>query len=210
MIGSLKGTVAIVDVETALIEVGGVGYEIFASARTLQNLVVGEAAMLSIETIVREDFIKLYGFESASERQSFRLLQSVQGVGAKHALAILQVLPPADLYDAVAAEDVTAISRAHGVGKKIAQRIATELQSKLGSLAGASGAGFATEARKVAAGSGGDGNGTGVKADAVSALANLGYDGVEARRAVAAAVNSVGTDAEVGELIKFALKELAA
>jgi len=207
MIGSLKGTVAAVDVETALIDVGGVGYEIYGSARTLQNLAVGEAAALSIETIVREDFIKLYGFESASERQSFRLLQSVQGVGAKHALAILQVLPPDDLYDAIAAEDTTAVSRAHGVGKKIAQRIVTELQSKLGALAGSTGAGLTVAARKTAGAAAKSG---GASADAVSALANLGYDGVEARRAVAAAANAVGVDAEVGVLIKQALKELAA
>jgi len=207
MIGSLKGTVAAGDVENALIDVGGVGYEVFATARTLQNLSIGEAAMLSIETIVREDFIKLYGFESAAERQSFRLLQSVQGVGAKHALAILQVLPPDALYDAVAAEDVTAISRAHGVGKKIAQRIATELQSKLGALTGSSGAGLTIAARTTVAKGDGDKS---VSADAVSALANLGYDGVEARRAVAAAASAVGTDAEVGVLIKQALKELAA
>lgn len=207
MIGQLKGTVAAVEVETALIDVGGVGYEVFAAARTLQNLSVGDAAILSIETVVREDFIKLYGFETAAERQSFRLLQSVQGVGAKHALAILQVLPPADLYDAVAAEDVTAISRAHGVGKKIAQRIASELQSKLGGLAETSAAGFVTAARAITKG---DSDEAGAKADAVSALANLGYDGVEARRAVAAAVNAAGTDADVGVLIKHALKELAA
>ncbi|MEL7490779.1 MAG: Holliday junction branch migration protein RuvA [Pseudomonadota bacterium] len=207
MIGQLKGTVAAVEVETALIDVGGVGYEVFAAARTLQNLSVGDAAILSIETVVREDFIKLYGFETAAERQSFRLLQSVQGVGAKHALAILQVLPPADLYDAVAAEDVTAISRAHGVGKKIAQRIASELQSKLGGLAETSAAGFVMAARAITKG---DSDEAGAKADAVSALANLGYDGVEARRAVAAAVNAAGTDADVGVLIKHALKELAA
>ena len=209
MIGSLKGTVGSVEVETALIEVGGVGYEIYGTARTLQNLVVGEAAALSIETIVREDFIKLYGFENAAERQSFRLLQSVQGVGAKHALAILQVLPPEDLYDAIAAEDTTAVSRAHGVGKKIAQRIVTELQSKLGALAGSAGAGLTVAARNTAAPTSARVEAS-ASADAVSALANLGYDGVEARRAVAAAANAVGVDAEVGVLIKQALKELAA
>ncbi len=206
MIGRLKGTIAALDEDAALIDVGGVGYEVHTHGRLLSRLAVGEAAMLSIETLVREDLIRLYAFDSEEERRSFRLLQSVQGVGAKHALAILQVLPPADLYDAVAAEDVTAISRAHGVGKKIAQRIATELQSKLGSLAPASGVGLKVVARAEAAGGAGGGN-AGAKADAISALVNLGYDGVAARRAVAAVA---GDEADAATLIKAALKELAA
>ncbi|MEL7485685.1 MAG: Holliday junction branch migration protein RuvA [Pseudomonadota bacterium] len=207
MIGRLKGVVAEIDVETAIIDVAGVGYEVHGSARMLQDLAVGEAATLSIETVVREDFIKLYGFLSAAERQCFRLLQSVQGVGAKHALAILQVLPPDDLYDAVAAEDVTAVSRAHGVGKKIAQRIVVELQSKLGALAGeTTGPQLKVVARSAAKGK----TDASAQSDAVSALANLGYDGVEARRAVAAAVQTEGVEAEVSVLIKAALKELAA
>lgn len=206
MIGRLKGTVAAVDVDAALIDVNGVGYEIHAHARLLSHLAVGEAATLSIETIVREDLIRLYGFENEGERRAFRLLTGVSGVGAKHALAVLQVLPPDDLYDAIAAEDAAAISRAHGVGKKLAQRIASELQSKLGSLAGASGANLKVVARKMAAG--GEKAADGIaraKADAVSALVNLGYDGVEARRAV----NAAG-EGEVSDIIKRALKELAA
>lgn len=203
MIGRLKGTVAAVDVDTALIDVAGVGYEVHAHARLLSHLAVGEAATLSIETIVREDLIRLYGFENDGERRAFRLLTGVSGVGARHALAVLQVLPPDDLYDAIAAEDVTAIARAHGVGKKLAQRIASELQSKLGSLAGASGANLKIVARQMAAG--GEKQGASAKADAVSALVNLGYDGVDARRAV----NAAG-DGEVGDIIKRALKELAA
>lgn len=204
MIGRLKGTVAAVDVETALIDVAGVGYEVHAHARLLSHLAVGEAATISIETIVREDLIRLYGFENEGERRAFRLLTGISGVGAKHALAVLQVLPPDDLYDAIAAEDVTAIARAHGVGKKLAQRIASELQSKLGSLAGASGATLKVVARKMAGGEAAE-TGARAKADAVSALVNLGYDGVEARRAV----NAAG-DGEVGDIIKRALKELAA
>jgi Holliday junction DNA helicase RuvA len=207
MIGRLKGTVAAIDVDTALIDVGGVGYEVHAHARLLAHLAVGEAATLSIETIVREDLIRLYGFENEGERRAFRLLQSVQGVGAKHALAVLQVLPPDDLYDAIACGDATAIARAHGVGKKLAQRIAAELQSKLGTLAAGGGASLKVVARKMAAGGAPAPN---ARADAVSALSHLGYDGVEARRAVSAAAEAAGEDAAVEDLIKRALKELAA
>ena len=210
MIGRLKGTVAAIGEDTALIDVGGVGYEIYAAPRLLQRLGVGEAATLSIETLVREDLIRLFGFENEAERQCFRLLQSVQGVGAKHALALLQILPPAALYDAIAAEDVTAISRAHGVGKKIAQRIATELQPKLGALAGAGGGGeVLTIAARQKKGAAAPANPElAARADAVSALAHLGYDGVEARRAVSLAAESRDS-AGVEDLIKAALKELA-
>lgn len=200
MIGRLKGTIAAIDIDTALIDVMGVGYEVHGHARLLSDLAVGEAATLSIETIVREDLIRLYGFENEAERRAFRLLTSVQGVGARHALSVLQVLPPDDLYDAIAAEDVTSISRAHGVGKKLAQRIATELASKIGTLAAQGGATLKVVAKKMGAAPE-----TSARADAVSALVNLGYDGLEARRAVASA-----GDGDVAELIKRALKELAA
>lgn len=207
MIGRLNGIVISVGAETALIDVMGVGYEISAAPRLLQNLCVGEAATVSIETYVREDVIRLFGFENEAERQCFRLLQSVQGVGAKSALSILQILPPAELYDAVAAEDVTAISRAHGVGKKIAQRIATELQSKVGALAGASGEAFTVAARKTKAAPGDPA--LAARADAVSALSHLGYEGVDARRAVALAAEEMDSPG-VEALIKAALQELAA
>lgn len=212
MIGRLKGTVAALGEDTVLIDVMGVGYEAYATPRLLQRLSVGEAATLSIETYVREDVIRLYGFENEHERQCFRLLQSVQGVGAKHALAILQVLSPSELYDAVAAEDVTAIARAHGVGKKLAQRIATELQSKVGALAGSTGEALTMAARKKTAPTAADpalAAKNQNRADAVSALANLGYDGVEARRAVALAAEAMD-EPGVEALIKAALKELAA
>jgi len=206
MIGRLRGMVVVLTDENVLIDVAGVGYEVLGHGRFLSQLAMGDEATISIETVVREDFIRLYGFMSEQERHSFRVLQSVQGVGAKHALAILQVLPPSDLYDAIAVEDLTALSRAHGVGKRLAQRIATELQPKLGSLAGAaSGTALKVEARQVSGG----GAMSGSKAEAASALANLGYDGVDARKAVARAADGAGAGASVEVLIKAALKELA-
>jgi Holliday junction DNA helicase RuvA len=205
MIGRLKGTIASVGADAAILDVGGVGYEVHAHSRLLARLRPGEAASLSIETLVREDLIRLYGFESDAERSAFRLLQSVQGVGARHALSVLDVLPPSDLYDAIAGEDVTAISRAHGVGRKIAQRIATELASKLGALVGPGAALAAKAPAKIAAA-----NEPSARADAVSALANLGYDGLEARRAVSAAAETLGDGADVGALVKHALRALAA
>ncbi len=207
MIGRLKGAVAALDADTALIDVNGVGYEVHAHARLLSNLAIADTATLSIETLVREDLIRLYAFENEAERRAFRMLQSVQGVGAKYALAVLQVLPPDDLYDAIAAGDVTSLARAHGVGKKLAQRIATELQSKLGGLAAISGDSLKIVARRMGANATPEAT---VRADAVSALANLGYDGVEARRAVALAAEAAGEAALVEDLIKRALKELAA
>ncbi|NOX81519.1 MAG: Holliday junction branch migration protein RuvA [Alphaproteobacteria bacterium] len=209
MIGHLKGTIAAIGADTLLIDVMGVGYEAFAAARLLQKLCVGEAATLSIETYVREDVIRLYGFENERERQCFRLVQTVQGVGAKHALAILQVLTPAELYDAVAAEDVTALCRAHGVGKKLAQRIATELQSKVGALAVTTGEILTMTARKKAGVAEAADPVLAARADAVSALSHLGYDGVDARRAVALAAEALDSPGVEG-LIKAALKELAA
>lgn len=207
MIGRLRGTVAAIEDDHLILDVGGVGYEAHAHARTLQGLAVGEAASLAIETIVREDLIRLYAFPNEDERRAFRLLQSVQGVGARHALAVLQVLPPTDLYDAISSEDVTALARAHGVGRKLAQRIATELVAKVGAIA-ASGIVLKAAAKKLGAPA--RTAPPAARADAVSALSNLGYDGIDARRAVGAAAASLGEEAGVEALIKGALKELAA
>lgn len=209
MIALLCGDVAVIGAETVVIDVGGVGYEAYCTPRTLQSLAIGAPARLAIDTIVREDMIRLFGFETDAERHCFRLLQSVQGVGAKHALSILQILPPEDLYNAVAAEDVTAISRAHGVGKKIAQRIATELQSKVGAMTGQAGETLTVAARTKAPEKAADDPSMAARADAVSALANLGYEGLEARKAVAKAAEALDHPG-VETLIKAALQELAA
>ena len=216
MIGHLKGTVLSVSAETAIIDVHGVGYEVNGTARMLDRLQPGEAASLSIDTVVREDFIRLYGFASEAERHCFRLLQTVNGVGAKAALAILQVLDPAGLLDAISVGDDAAVARAQGVGKKIATRIVTELSGKAPDLMAvvAGNAGLA----QTLAGKGGKipaeaatppaAAPTGAKADAISALGNLGYDPTIARQAVTRAAAG-NPQADVQGLIKAALKELA-
>lgn len=207
MIGSLKGTVARLGENTAVIEVAGVGYLVQAGARTLEKLSVGEAAALSIETAVREDYIRLYGFHEETERLAFVTLQSVQGVGAKHAFAILDVLSPSDLFDAITHGDIAAVTRAHGVGKKLAERIMTELKGKAGAFVAPMGAAALKLAANGAAAAPVDA-GASARADAASALVNLGYDGVDARRAVAAVAGG-GAVADVGALVTAALKELA-
>lgn len=213
MIGRLKGVIAGVGAETALIDVGGVGYEVHAASRTLDRLAVGAAATLSIETIVREDMIRLYAFPDEAERQCFRLLQGVQGVGARNALGVLQVLPPAQLLDAVAAGDDAAVARAHGVGKKIAQRIVTELSGKTPALMSAVAAGRPHDAGLAASlaavAPSADDPKAGLRADAVSALSNLGYEGAAARAAVARVLSAEPGLSMVGDIIKRALKELA-
>lgn len=215
MIGYLKGTVLSTGTDTAIINVAGVGYEVYATMRQLDRLVMGEAVALWIETMVREDYIRLYGFTSEGERQCFRLLQSVQGVGAKAALAVLQVLTPSALLDAISVGDDVAVARAQGVGKKIATRVVTELSGKVPDLmvlvSGneglaktlASGHGASTVAQSLA----GELVGSG-KVDAISALINLGYDSVAARTAVGQASKDA-PEASVEALIKLALKALS-
>lgn len=204
MIGKLKGTVDEIADDHVVIDVHGVGYVAYCSARTLGNLAgAGEAAVLLIETYVREDLIRLYGFGTALEREWFRLLQNVQGVGAKVALAVLGTLTPSELANAIALRDLAMVSRAPGVGKKVAERIVTELKNKAPAFAGdASGAiGLKQEL--------GEGVASAPISDAVSALTNLGYSRDQAANAVAAALKEVGEDADSAKLIRLGLKELA-
>ncbi|MET0545274.1 MAG: Holliday junction branch migration protein RuvA [Caulobacterales bacterium] len=208
MIGKLRGTVGALGEDAAIIEVGGVGYVVQAGARTLARLAPNEAAELWIETQVREDSIKLYGFPSEAERAWFAHLQTVQGVGARVALAILDVLAPGPLADAIALEDKTAVSRAHGVGPKVAQRVVTELKAK----APPKGFGWKGAASSVAgapASKGADamdGDGA-ARRDAISALVNLGFGDSDAARAVAGAIRA-DPKANTSALIRTALKEL--
>jgi len=201
MIAALKGLVEHVGEDSLIVDVGGVGYLVYCSARTLSALPrAGEAVSLRIETHVREDHIHLYGFAETAERDWFRLLHSVQGVGAKMALAVLSVLPPNELVRAIAAQDKASLSRASGVGPKLAGRIASELKDKAG--------GMALGPAEAVNGAGGAGT-VEVSEDAVSALVNLGYRRAEAFAAVAKASGDLGAKASVESLIKAGLKELA-
>ncbi len=204
MIGKLKGVVDSYGDDWVIIDVHGVGYQVFCSTRTFATLPqVGEAAILSIETHVRETEIKLFGFQSDNERDWFRLLQNVQGVGAKVALALLGTLSPGDLASAIALQDKATVTRAPGVGPKVAQRIVTELKDKAPALSGEAGGTLGLQ-RDI-----GDGAASSAVVDAVSALGNLGYSPAEASSAVARAVESAAEDADSGTLIRLGLKELA-
>jgi holliday junction DNA helicase RuvA len=200
MIGKLTGVVDSVGDEWVIVDVGGVGYVVFCSRRTLTGLPApGETVVLSIETHVREDHIHLYGFADTAERTWFRLLCTVQGVGARMALAILSVLSPAELAQVIVAQDKAAVARANGVGTKLATRVITELKEKAGKIAFAPAAG---DSARVGAGA--------VPEDAVSALVNLGYRRAEAFGAVAHAARSLGSKAPLEAVIKAGLKELSA
>ncbi len=199
MIARLKGRVDRLADEHVIIDVGGVGYLVFCSGRTLQQLGnVGDPAVLEIETHVREDHFHLYGFAELAERDMFLLLQTVQGVGAKVALAILSALSVAEIQNAIATGDVALLTRPAGVGKRLAQRLASELKEKMGGIAPTAGA-------PVVAFSGP----TGAAADAVSALVNLGYRKAEAEVAVRRAKAAAGEDADASALITAGLKALA-
>ena len=204
MIGKLKGTVDEIGEDHAVIDVHGVGYVAFCPARTLGKLSAGEAAVLFIETYVREDMIRLYGFSSQQERDWFRLLQMVQGVGAKVALAVLSTLTSAELANAIALQDKAMVARAPGVGPKVAARIVAELKDKTPALA-LSEAGPSLGLKQAL----GEGVAGGAVSDAVSALVNLGYSRDQAAGAVAAALREAGEGAESAKLIRLGLKELA-
>ena len=201
MIARLKGIVESIDGDSAVIDVNGVGYLVTASARTLRDLVAGAPATLMVETIVREDAIALYGFLATAERDWFRILTTVQGVGAKVALSILSTLSPDEIARAIAAQDRATLSRPAGVGPKLAARLATELKDKAAAF-GVAPAGRAEEAAAaMPAGS--------INEDAVSALVNLGYKRVEAFGAVARVTQRLGDGAKLNDVIKAGLQELS-
>jgi Holliday junction DNA helicase RuvA len=202
MIAKLTGILDHIGPEGAVVDVGGVGYLVFASTRTLGQLPSpGGAARLLIETHVREDHIHLYGFVDTAERDWFRLLTTVQGVGARLALAILSAVAPEELTLAIVAQDKVTLARADGVGPRLAARVVNELRDMVGGLALA-----AINTAAPAPQTSGD---PGLTGDAVSALVNLGYRRTEAFGAVAAASRRLGGDAKVDALIRAGLQELA-
>jgi Holliday junction DNA helicase RuvA len=204
MIASLAGTLASIGPEGAVIDVGGIGYLAFCSTRTIGHLPPpGGAARLLIETHVREDHIHLYGFIDAAERDWFRLLTTVQGVGARLALAILSAVMPEALALAIVAQDKAMLARAEGVGPRLAARIVNELRDKVGALA------LAPAMPAPAAAGGGADPTEGATSEAISALVNLGYRRAEAFGAVAAAARRLGDGAPLDALIRAGLQELA-
>jgi Holliday junction DNA helicase RuvA len=207
MIAKLTGTLDSVGTDWAVVDCGGVGYLVTCSGRTLSRIGnPGVALSLLVEMKVSEAAVSLFGFADAAEREWFRLLTTVQGVGAKVALSLLSALSPDELVTAILAQDRTALSRADGVGPKLASRLANELKDKVGDLrlgaAALQPAGGPAKAAAPAADSG-------AAADAVSALVNLGYKRMEAFTAVHAVLQRLGPDTPVGELIRHGLKELA-
>ena len=204
MIGKLKGIVDSYGEDYVILDVGGVGYQVHCPTRVLHSLpAAGEAAMLSIETYVREDQIKLFGFSSDTEREWFRLLQTVQGVGARVAMSVLGTLRPSELANAIALRDKAMVARSPGVGAKVAERIVTELKDKAPA--------FTNIDPSVVhlAGSLDEKRAPKPVADAVSALVNLGYGQPQAAAAIAAAARAAGEGADTATLIRQGLKELA-
>ena len=204
MIGKLTGTIDSYREDFVIVDVHGVGYQVYCSARTLQSLPrEGEPVTLAIETHVREDQIRLFGFAADIEREWFRLLQTVQGVGTRVALSILSTLKPAELASAIALRDKAMIARSPGVGPKVAERVVTELKDKVPALS-------AVDPAVVhLAGALEDRRAPRPVADAVSALVNLGYGQPQAAAAVAVATQTAGEAADTARLIRAALKELA-
>jgi holliday junction DNA helicase RuvA len=204
MIGKLKGMIDSYGEDYVILDVGGVGYQVHCSARTLQDLPAsGQPATLSIETYVREDQIKLFGFMSDTEREWFRLLQTVQGVGARVALSVLGTLKPGELASAIALRDKAMVARTPGVGPKVAERIVTELKDKAPAHA------ELDPAVVRLSGALDDRRAPQPVADAVSALVNLGYGHPQAAAAIAAAAREAGEGSDAAKLIRLGLKELA-
>jgi Holliday junction DNA helicase RuvA len=209
MIGKLKGLVDAIGESHCIIDVNGVGYEVQASARALRNMEIGQPVTLVIDTHVREDAIRLFGFVSEVERSWFRTLQNVQGVGAKVALAVLGTLSSQDLSNAIALGDWASVEQAPGVGKKLAQRIVAELKDKAPALAVA---GLHIPSAINGAGKGGRDVAAGevpASAEAISALTNLGYNPAQASQAIAIAARDLGAEADTAKLIRRGLRELA-
>lgn len=208
MIARLKGMIAAVDVDSAIVDVGGVGYLVACPGRTLAKLAVGQPATLWVETVVREDAILLYGFLTQEDKAWFRRLTTVQGVGAKVGLAILSVLAPDALARAIAAQDKGALGRANGVGPKLAARILSELKDKVGGLVG--GAAFAPVPAAAAHAADEADPRAAVAQDATSALVNLGYSPSDAFAVVAAVLTAAGeATPSVEAVIAAALKDIA-
>ena len=204
MIGKLKGVIESYGEDTVIVDVNGVGYEVHCSARTMQELPgIGQPATLSIETHVREDQIRLFGFVTEIEREWFRLLQTVQGVGVKVALAVLGTLKPAELASAIAMRDKAIVAPTPGVGAKVAERIVTELKDKAPAYTNID------PALVRLSGALDDKRAPAPVTDAVSALVNLGYAQAQAAAAIAVATRSAGEGAEATTLIRLGLRELA-
>jgi Holliday junction DNA helicase RuvA len=206
MIGKLKGKIDAIGESHAIIDVNGVGYEVQCSSRALRNMQIGDTVSLTIDTHVREDAIRLFGFASEVERSWFRTLQSIQGVGAKVSLAVLGTLAPQELANAIALGNWAAVEQTQGVGKKLAQRIVAELKDKAPALTVA---GLNVPTAKMPGGTTGAAPSSSAAAEATSALVNLGYNPAQASAAVAAAMAELGDDADTAKLIRRGLKELA-
>ena len=204
MIGKLRGIIDSTDDDSLIIDVGGVGYRVFAAHRTIAALEVGSAATLIIETHVREDHIHLYGFANATERDWFQLLCTVQGVGNKTALAMLSAYTPEHMSRAIMAKDIAAFKAISGIGPKLAERIVVELKDKVLKIGvGNQESGFSNKkpSTKHQAPS--------TNEDAISALVNLGYSRSDAYSAVLAAAEKLGSGAELNALIRAGLQEVA-
>jgi Holliday junction DNA helicase RuvA len=205
MIGKLRGKVDAIGEGFLIVDVNGVGYEVQASARTLRNLKTGDDVSLTIDTHVREDAIRLFGFASEVERGWFRTLQTVQGVGAKVALGLLGTLAPHELANAIALADWASVEQAPGIGKKLAQRIVSELKDKAPALsvAGLHVPGATMNGASIAPPE------SNAAAEALSALTNLGYQPAQASGAIAIAAKELGEGTDTAKLIRRGLKELA-